>query len=89
MSELCKKVHKLSLVKGSLNQLHCSKNLKEHIHCGKLLVKRTILVFILRYTKELKLMTEKQSTDTNPIKNMCEQLLDRFGGCNFSAKNIL
>ena len=34
-------------------------------------------------------MTGKQSTDINAIKNVCEQLLQRFRGCNFSAKNIL
>ena len=33
----------------SMLDIHCSKNLREHIHCGKLLLKQTFLVLALRY----------------------------------------
>ena len=33
----------------SYKVIHCSKNLRERIHCGKLLLKRTFLVLTLRY----------------------------------------
>ena len=33
------------------NQVHCSKDLREQIHCGKLLLKRTFLVLTLTYKR--------------------------------------
>ena len=60
-----------------LRKVHSSKKLREHIHYGKLMLKRTFLILTTR------LMNGKQSSDINLVKNVLNNFLRQFKGRDF------
>ena len=68
--------------------IHCSKNLREQIHCGKLLLKRTVLVLTLTY-KRIKINEWEVILWHKSYQKRVDQFFRQFGGCYFPSRNML